>query len=182
HGHGVRKVIGFRELPDPRDPVATREQKLLAKCEPFGFVDGLSQPVIRGTYKALRGADPIHLVEPGEFILGYPDDRGDITPGPTLAAAHDPAKMLSVAAGPLPTSSVAPADAARDPGRNGTFLAIRQLEQDVDAFWEFCKAEGQHLRLPPGVRVTPADFVAAKMVGRWRDGSPLVRYPRYPVT
>src|SRR5262249_30215969 len=30
HGHGVRKVIGFRELPDPRDPVATREQKLLA--------------------------------------------------------------------------------------------------------------------------------------------------------
>ena len=44
--------------------------------EPFGFADGLSQPVIRGTYKALRVGDPIHEVEPGEFILGYPDNRG----------------------------------------------------------------------------------------------------------
>ncbi len=47
------------------------------KEEPFGFVDGISQPVIRGTYKGLRKADPIHLVEPGEFILGYPDNRGN---------------------------------------------------------------------------------------------------------
>ena len=31
------------------------------KKEPFGFVDGVSQPVIRGTYKGLRNPDPIHL-------------------------------------------------------------------------------------------------------------------------
>jgi hypothetical protein len=48
------------------------------KTEPFGFTDGVSQPVIRGTYKSLRNADPIHIVEPGEMVLGYPDNRGYI--------------------------------------------------------------------------------------------------------
>jgi len=44
------------------------------KSEPFGFVDGISQPTIRGTYKGLRQSDPIHLVTPnsgcGWFLLG----------------------------------------------------------------------------------------------------------------
>ena len=86
----------FRELPaTQRKDSARRDaaavEQFRAKCEPFGFVDGISQPVIRGTYKALRGADPIHLVEAGEFILGYPDNRAYLPPGPTLAAIHDPA-------------------------------------------------------------------------------------------
>jgi len=38
------------------------------KTEPFGFVDGISQPLIRGTYKSLRKPDSIHIVEPGEFL------------------------------------------------------------------------------------------------------------------
>ena len=65
-------------------------------------MDGISQPVIRGTYKALRGADPIHVVEPGEFVLGYPDNRGNLPPTPTLAAMRDPDNLLPVAADPAP--------------------------------------------------------------------------------
>ena len=70
------------------------------KQELFGFVDGMSQPVIRGTYKGLKAGDPIHLVEPGEFILGYPDNRGNIPPGPTLPATADTANLLPLVATP----------------------------------------------------------------------------------
>src|SRR6185295_4057772 len=68
--------------------------------------------------------------------------------------------------------------------RNGSYLAVRQLEQGVDAFRDLCEREGDRLKpsFPEGVKAEPADFIAAKMVGRWRDGSPLVRYPRYPAT
>jgi len=41
--------------------------------EPFGFRDGISQPIIRGSNRFNLGANPIHVVEPGEFVLGYPD-------------------------------------------------------------------------------------------------------------
>ena len=49
-------------------------------AEPFGFADGISQPVMRGTYRGQRNSDPMHLVSPGEFILGYPDNRGNLPP------------------------------------------------------------------------------------------------------
>jgi deferrochelatase/peroxidase EfeB len=72
----------------------------------------------------------------------------------------------------------------RDLGRNGSFLVIRQLEQNVEAFWNYCETEGSRLahskQFPYGMRRPAAEYVAAKIVGRWRDGSPLVRYPRWP--
>ncbi len=181
HGHAERRTIPFRSLHAADD---RPDQPIRAKHEPFGFADGISQPVIRGTYKALRGADPIHLVEAGEFILGYRDNRGHIPPTPTLAAIHDPASLLPVTAATSPDFGSNTVNADRDLGRNGSFLAIRQLEQNVEAFWAYCEAEGKRLKphFPPGVRAQPNEFIAAKIVGRWRDGSPLVRYPRYPAT
>jgi deferrochelatase/peroxidase EfeB len=152
------------------------------KQEPFGFADGISQPVIRGTYKGLRNADPIHLVEPGEFILGYPDNRGNLPPGPVIAAIEDPANHL-----PLAVRSdgfdVNNANALRDLGCNGSFLVIRQLEQHVDKFWAYCEDESSRLagRLPPPYLIDK-EFVAAKMVGRWPDGSSLARNPYEPAS
>jgi deferrochelatase/peroxidase EfeB len=150
------------------------------KKEPFGFVDGISQPVIRGTYKGLRNADPIHLVEPGEFILGYPDNRGNMPPGPTLAAIHDPDNLLPLVGGAAPDFNQNLVETPRDLGFNGSFLVIRELDQDVEAFKNFCIKEAQALetaqRLQPPYVVTP-DFIAAKIVGRWPDGSSLVRFP-----
>jgi deferrochelatase/peroxidase EfeB len=177
HGHAVRRTVPFETLQSTQH-------------EPFGFVDGISQPVIRGTYKALRGADPIHIVEAGEFILGYPNNRGYMPPSPTLNAIHDPANMLPVAALPpsdfsnnaLFSDNIVNID--RDLGRNGSFLAIRELEQDVDGFWDYCRREGTRLRphFSDYILAPPQEFIAAKIVGRWRDGSPLVRYPRYPAS
>src|SRR5262249_53399486 len=44
--------------------------------EPFGFADGISQPLIKGTRKWYEDQNELHSVEAGEMILGYPDNRG----------------------------------------------------------------------------------------------------------
>jgi Dyp-type peroxidase family len=51
--------------------------------------------------------------------------------------------------------------------RNGSFLVCRKLEQDVDAFRDFLLQQS----LQQGVS---ADFLAARMVGRKRDGGALI--------
>ena len=150
------------------------------KKEPFGFADGISQPLIRGTYKGLKAADPIQLVEPGEFILGYPDNRGNTPPGPTLPATADPRNILPLvdATGDFSRNFV---DGARDLGRNGSFLVIRELEQHVSKFKDYCATEAARLRdfLPEPYNITP-EYIGAKLVGRWQNGSSLVRHPYRP--
>ena len=138
----------------------TRE---LTSQEPFGFHDGISQPVIAGLPKAAGAARPVPA---GEFVLGYPNARGQLTDRPLLPAADDPGRLLL----PDPAGS-----GSADLGRNGTYLVLRQLEQDVDGFWRFV---GQLTRQPdgtedPGRRVA----LAAKMVGRWPSGAPLIDAP-----
>ena len=66
----------------------------------------------------------------------------------------------------------------RDIGFNGSFLVIRELEQDVDGFWDYCGREAARLadRLPQPY-VINEEFIAAKLIGRWTDGSSLMRYP-----
>jgi deferrochelatase/peroxidase EfeB len=163
------------EAPEPHevrfDPVTDD------KTEPFGFIDGVSQPVIRGTYKSLRNADPIHIVEPGEMVLGYPDNRGYIPPSPTLEPNSDPGNKLPLLNAPNDFSRNV-ADATRDVGFNGSFLVIRELEQDVDGFWKYCQDEADRLRdrLPAPYHVS-TEFIGAKLIGRWKDGSSLVREP-----
>lgn len=167
-GHRIQLAMLLDQIPD-----AMRDRK-----EPFGFVDGISQPVIRGTYRGLRNADAIHLVEPGEFILGYPDNRGNRPPGPSLKAMDDPGNMLPVRCDGEGGFGRNVVDAPREIGRNGSFLVIRQLEQDTDAFGAYCRQQAEALqrRLGYPYQITE-EFIAAKLIGRWRNGSSLVRNP-----
>ena len=144
-GHELVFAVHFKTLPGRH---ASPDEQHEAKTEPFGFVDGISQPLIRGSYKALRAADPIHLVEAGEFVLGYPDNRGYISPGPTLDAIADPGGALPIAAVRGLGFDPPAVNDLRDLGRNGTFLAIRQLEQDVESFWQYCAARRADDRRP----------------------------------
>lgn len=159
--------------------------------EPFGFLDGISQPVVKGLRPRSGPADALHLVEPGEFLLGYPDNRGNKPFSPMVDASRDKGNILPVAdpeSGDTeyPTYAVSGADAARDLGRNGTYLVVRQLTQDVGAFKAFVSKAADVLEDHPYTPPVLDDaqkreqFVAAKMVGRWQDGTSLVRHPRRP--
>ena len=106
----------------------------------FGFRDRLSQPVMKGS-----GEEPTPgsgaALEPGEFILGYPDEDGPV------ANLPEP-EVLS---------------------RNGSYLAYRRLQEHVAAFRDYLR---EHADTPEG-----QELLAAKFMGRWRSGAPLVLAP-----
>lgn len=108
----------------------------------FGYVDGLSQPTIEGV--PLAGLpDSLPRAPVGEFLLGYPSQH---------AGFSYPV--------PMPPEL----------GANGGFAAFRVLEQDVDGFAEFLKAQASRTGLSE-------ELIAAKLCGRWRNGIPLVLSP-----
>ncbi|CCM80046.1 Dyp-type peroxidase [Rhizobium mesoamericanum] len=176
-------------LPQPR-PGETAAQIVR---EPFGFADGISQPIIKGTRRWMRQSDAIHAVEPGEFLLGYPDTRGFFPPSPQVPAAMDHDNLLPLADPKhsrgtyQPDFEMSSATAARDLGRNGTFLVIRQLAQYVDVFNDYVNDAAARYAGHPAIpdQLEPQllpEWIGAKMVGRWKDGSSLVRYPNGPAT
>ena len=109
--------------------------------EPFGFRDGISQPIVEGLSKS---GPPGQVVKTGEFVLGYENEHGRLTDEP----------LLELAGGI---------------GRNGTYLVLRQLRQDVRGFWQFLDS------------VTAGDEemvrLASRMVGRWPGGASLALSP-----
>ena len=127
--------------------------------EHFGFRDGISQPAVEG----LRAGSPDQTVKTGEFVLGYRNEYGLLTERPLVARERDPAALLPPAAED---------SARRDLGRNGTYLVFRQLSQDVPGFWRFVDQQGGNGH---GSRTA----LAAKMVGRWPNGAPLVLAPDF---
>jgi Dyp-type peroxidase family len=146
-------IAGTTELP-------ARE---LGDTEPFGFHDGISQPIIAGLPKAVQAT---RTLPAGEFVLGYPNARGQLAGRPLLPASQDPRRLLL----PDPTGS-----GAVDFGRNGSYLVFRQLEQDVEGFWQFVDAATR--RADGSQDSGDRAALAAKMVGRWPSGAPLVKAP-----
>ncbi|MEL6584486.1 MAG: cytochrome P450 [Pseudomonadota bacterium] len=142
--------------------VVHAQHMLASKEEPFGFRDGVSQPVIEGTRLAARYDDPLNTVAPGEFVFGYPDDRDNLAPSPAVTANSDLGDVL-------PVIRDVQLSGLSDFGRNGTYLVIRQLRQDVPAFEGYCAAQAD--------ATFDAEAIGAKIVGRWKNGASLVRYP-----
>lgn len=58
-------------------------------------------------------------------------------------------------------------------GFNGSYMVVRKLEQDVEGFEAFLAEEA-------GANGERREWLAAKMLGRWRDGTPLVLSPDGP--
>jgi Dyp-type peroxidase family len=127
--------------------------------EPFGFKDGVSQPYIDWDRERHIAGDQVtyqNIVALGEFLLGYPNEYGKYTERPVIDPGGAAECLLAAEDQPV----------KRDLGRNGTYLVMRQLEQDVPRFWEFAmKASGGDS--------TQADTLAASFVGRTQSGTPL---------
>lgn len=148
--------------------------------EHFGYKDGISQPFIEGTEEIFQDRpdkkrppfpgqgtpvtqswDPPLTdkqrksgengvwkhVKPGEFILGYLDELGHFPQSPT------PPEL----------------------GKNGTYLVFRKLYQDVPAFRNFLKEKAQQVWKSQAKKYQ--ELLAAKIMGRWRSGCPLILSP-----
>jgi porphyrinogen peroxidase len=119
--------------------------------EPFGFRDGLSQPVLydlnNTSPKGKGNRDQITAT--GEIILGYRNEYNELGYCADAKGWRDQGvTSQSVGAFTL----------------NGSYLAVRQIEQDVEKFEPFTKCQ---LPYPP----CPANVTQAeKIIGRRRDG------------
>ncbi|NKQ51309.1 Dyp-type peroxidase [Amycolatopsis sp. K13G38] len=147
-----RRVTALRRAGGGLSLITELRTDQLSGTEPFGFRDGLSQPRIEG----LGGTRDRELAV-GEFVLGYPNSYGEYGERPLLAAAEDPRDLL-----PLDPAG----SGRRDFGRGGSYLVLRQLQQDVDGFWRYMREHSDD-----------ATWLAAKMVGRWPSGAPLALSP-----
>jgi len=138
-------------------------QTLPKNKEHFGFRDGISQPVIIGSGRI--GPDN-NMIKAGEFILGYENEYGVFPDTPLVRKEQGNMNLLSSDAG---------GSGYKDLGRNGSFLVLRQMEQDVEAFWDFMNEKTKN---PDGsVNVDESAKLAAKMMGRWPSGAPITKYP-----
>jgi Dyp-type peroxidase family len=135
-----------------------------ATHEHFGFVDGFGQPAIAGSdaveypgqgvpksgrlralLRRLTRTTGWRPLAAGEFVLGYRDEDGVVAEAP-----------------------------AQPFGRNGTFMVVRKLGQDVAAFRRLIRdIAREHWS-------DDEALAGAKIVGRWCDGTPLARSTQRP--
>ncbi len=143
------------------ETITTLPTSNMGGVEPFGFVDGISQPEFDWKCERLAPGTTAaydNRVALGELLLGYPNEYGKYTDRPLIPPAADPANQL------LPADDQ---PALKDFGRNGTYLVLRQLEQDVRGFWQYLQAaaDGQ---------AQERYRLGAAIVGRTVAGEPLI--------
>ena len=109
----------------------------------FGYRDGIGQPTIAGGLKSALPS-PAPEAATGAFLLGHPSQYEGLTY-------------------PVPQPDVL--------GRNGSFGALRVLEQDCAGFEAFLDDNASDI---------DRELLAAKLCGRWRNGVPLALSPDTP--
>ncbi|MFN8373883.1 MAG: Dyp-type peroxidase [Anaerolineae bacterium] len=165
----VRQRIGSVEV------AATIEGfRRMDKKEHFGYLDGASQPLVEGSRPDAADApvdpnSPVREIKAGEFVLGYVNEYGVIPPSPFVPANDKSAKLPEVSG----ETNV------RDFGKNGTYIVCRKLQQNVAAFREFLQDnvsefDAQTSKLE---NIQETEWLAAKLVGRWRSGAPMMLSP-----
>jgi Dyp-type peroxidase family len=122
----------------------------------FGYRDGLSQPKVAWS-DASMDATTINF---RHFLLGH--SSPDISSSPKAVPSRAIASAAAVAL-------VA----------DGCYAVFKWIYQDVARFNRFLETEGP--KLAPGRSAEEGqELLAAKLMGRWRDGTPLVLSPDRP--
>jgi Dyp-type peroxidase family len=133
--------------------------------EHFGFLDGVSQPGVRGHVSD----DPSDVLTPRQ----NPNDRGQGKPGQDLLLPGEFVFGYVQQDGKSEDLSVPGQVSAAGPvwAKNGSFLVFRRLNQDVFGFHTFLKTQAK----PNGFK--DGDEFGAHLVGRWKSGAPVLRTP-----
>lgn len=139
--------------------------------EHFGFIDGISQPLPdwnRTRTVTVNGSQIEYgnLVCLGEFLLGYPNEYNRYTDRPLLDASEP-------ASDGLPDAEDQPGK--KDLGRNGTYVVMRQLKQDVRAFWQYVDEATR------AVHATGYGVAEALLGRALEDGAPLTPASPNPI-
>lgn len=121
----------------------------------FDYHDGISLPTVRWDDAPLQQGE----VDYRHFILGYSTSEIPSTPQ-ALGSAPDSSRAAELV-------------------RNGTYSVFRWLYQDVAMFNRFLNSEGPKA-FPELSPKDAEELLAAKLMGRWRDGTPLVSSPIAP--
>jgi Dyp-type peroxidase family len=119
--------------------------------EHFGFSDGMAQPSIEGS--------------------GVPDHPGNGVPLPD--GTWRPLKAGEFLLGYEDEDGILPEAPPHPLGHNSTYVVVRKLHQDVALWRRFIAEAGASFPGGP-------ELLAAKIVGRWPDGTPLVLAPERP--
>lgn len=130
---------------------ALRSSVLDGAREHFGFADGFGQPAIEGSGHEHLG---------GQGTLDWRGRWRPVRAGEFVLGYRDEDAML-------------PAAPAPPFGDNGSYMVVRKLSQEVVRFRRFVAWAAGRSDLPEAT-------VAAKMVGRWHDGTPLAVSPDGP--
>jgi len=133
--------------------------------EHFGFADGFAQPFVKGSGRRRQPGDT--KIATGEIVLGYTNAYGKVTNVPSAKRRNGTREQ------PFPISGTDRVSF----GHNGSYLVIRKLRQDVAAFWRFCHEAAAAESLDASDVTGRASQIAARMVGRWPNGVPLVEAP-----
>lgn len=138
------------------------------RIEHFGFRDGISQPAIAnanlpGERPGVLAPDrPENTVAAGEFLIGQTD----------AYAQRAIAGLLPPELGGAGLPAIEP---PHDPrchfGHNGSYLVLRELDQDVRRFWDAVTRAAHRLGKDPV-------WLASRLVGRWPSGAPVVVAPK----
>jgi deferrochelatase/peroxidase EfeB len=173
--HGV-SIVREREL----ELDVTGQEKFAR--EHFGFADGLSQPLPFDQYggvlmgdKPVKEPHPQHGVPLGEFLFGHINGHGEISPGPVVP--DNTGGFVQNVPDPR-LAKLQPRQDAQgffDLGRNGSYLVVRELNQDVAAFWNSMEANAARLRAqdPAHLGSIDAKWIAERVVGRDINGNML---------
>ena len=157
----AKQVCGTAEFTQGFS-VVTRQKSHRTKgdeTEPFGYRDGISQPQVVGFGRGQSTEE--EDCKTGEFVLGYENVFGKIAQGPSIVHDGNRGRLL-------PDTPDQPGQKAL--GFNGTYLVFRKLEQDVEGFTNWLDNQSDQT----GRKMDP-ELLAAKIMGRWRSGAPLMQ-------
>ncbi len=159
---GCRVMARVDTCPSYTQQTQADGRNVYESTEPFGFRDGIAQPVIDGMRRSQ--AEQIarrkvgeqfedRVVAPGEFILGHVNQYGELAYCPTVKG--------------WPIEKNADDSDSRF-ALNGSYLAVRQILQHTDRFRDMLNEHRPKSGEPS---------LAERMVGRKMNGEPLVQCP-----